>query len=662
MGATGGRSRKARGRRGDEKGRASAAGAVQAANALAAPHLIALACVFVLLALLAIRQVGSVDAGFHLRAGEHILQGHGWPRTDPFTFTLGGHPYIDTSWGYQVTIALAHRVLGAPGLVLFHAGLVMGIFLLVCLTARLGPADPASLVVLLLAGVLASEMRFEARPELLSYFLLAAVLYVLHRHAERRGAPLWVLPAVFLVWANMHSLFILGWAALVCFVLGMWLRDRSLDRPLALWSAGSIAVAILNPYGWRGVVFPFTLATRMQAENPFAQSIGEFVSPLALRLSEQFPFYPRVPIGMFRLLAVLSLAALLPLILKRRFWCVLLWLVYAPLAARMIRNVPLLIVACLPGTIWGLHATGILDGLGLRGRAGRWLRAGVVGLSAAAALAVGLRVVNDAYYLACRREDRFGWSWNRIALPIDASRFAGRAGLRGPMLNHLNFGGTLMWWQREPVFIDGRLEVVGEAFFEEYRRALSSEQALEDCVARYGIRWLVFPYAISPELLGRVSRDRRWRLAYVDHLAALFVREGPEAEGLVDPALKRDLAAPPRAPDSRSLPGLGDKPRRSGSARWLSGFVSRQAFPVEDFNRGLFHLFRSEPETAGRFFARAIASSEGSYHEIYNDLAAALYRQRRYDEAAGCYRIVLEDDPASRVARERLAEIESRGH
>jgi hypothetical protein len=42
---------------------------------------IALVAVFGLLAILATRQVSSLDVGFHLKAGEHILAGNGWPET-----------------------------------------------------------------------------------------------------------------------------------------------------------------------------------------------------------------------------------------------------------------------------------------------------------------------------------------------------------------------------------------------------------------------------------------------------------------------------------------------------------------------------------------------------------------------------------------------------
>jgi len=169
-----------------------------------------LGLVLLVLALAALRQVSSPDVGFHLEAGNHILSGKGWPATDPFTYTVTDHPYLDTSWGFQVLLSLAERVAGAPGMVLFHVALTLVLFWLVARTARLVSGESCVLLLLLLLGGIASEPRFEVRPEMLSYTLLAWVLYLLHRHAEGLGTRLWLLPPIFLVWVNLHGLFVLG--------------------------------------------------------------------------------------------------------------------------------------------------------------------------------------------------------------------------------------------------------------------------------------------------------------------------------------------------------------------------------------------------------------------------------------------------------------------
>lgn len=616
--------------------------------------------VFVLMGCLALRQASSGDVGFHLAAGEYILEGNGWPRTDPFTFTVSDHPYIDTSWGYQVVLALLERAGGAPGFVVFHTGLVVLMLSLVYRTARLAPVEPCTLLVLLLLGGLACEMRFDVRPEVLSYTFLAWVLYLVHRHAEGLRSPLWLLPPTFLLWVNAHSLFVLGWIALACFALGLLVRDRRFDRRLLGWSAGSVAVSFVNPYGWKAIAFPLTLVTRFKHANVFNETIGEFTSAFDLGLSTKFPFYPRVPIHSFYVLFALTAIALLVLLRRRRWWCALLWLPFAYLSFKMVRNIPLLVVACLPGTAWSISLERIAAWLRLRAPTrGTLLRVVTVGVAAAAIL-LTLRVYNDAYYIASRRQDRFGTGWNRLTQPMAGTSYAERGGLDGPVLNHLNFGGYLIWARSRPVFIDGRLEVMGERFFSEYRKILGAEHLLEAAVDRYGIEWVVFPYRVGPSLLRHLSGDARWTLAYVDPLAAIFARSARLDPTRVDATAleaQRRAEFPPAVTD---VPGLRGMPRRSKAAHWLSGLARRERFPTEPFYLGLFHYWRGETEAAASRFAEAIRASDGVYFEIYQNLGSALYRLGRYDDAAECYRIVLEERPSFSVARQRLADIERR--
>jgi len=548
-----------------------------------------LACRFALFAslllaaLLALRQVDSLDVGFHLRAGNHMLDGQGWPRTDPFTFTLREHDYVDTSWGYQVLIAAVERANGPAGLVLLHAALVVATFALLARTARLGPADPTLLAALLLLGTLACEMRFAVRPELLSYLMLAGVIHLLQRHAEGERAPLPLLPLAFLLWANCHSLFVLGWAALGCFLVGSFLRSFELDRRLALWSLASLVAPLVNPYGLRGVIFPFTLLSRFDASNPFQQEIGEFVSPFDFQALDAQPFHPALAVWSFRVFVALGTLALIGLLRKKRFAEALLVLVFAWPSVRMLRNTPILVVAALPA---------LSAGLVWPARIARF-RTVLPVLVAVFAVLLALRVKSNAYTIDDRREHRTGLGWNESVLPVEAAEFVARAQLEGPMLNHLNFGGWLMWALDRPVFIDGRLEVVGEEFFLEYRRALDSQEALQTCVERWGIRWMIFPYATFPRLLGRMSADSRWTLVHADPVGVVFVRAAPGVAPPTDPALASVLA--PEPVRLEGLPGLdAGPPRPTRFQRWIEGFHSPQRFPSRE------HTSLSSTSTAAR--------------------------------------------------------------
>jgi tetratricopeptide (TPR) repeat protein len=619
---------------------------------LAWPHRIALGLVLLLIGLFALRQVASPDIGFHLTAGNYILSGNGWPQTDPFTYTVNDHAYIDTSWGYQVCLALLERISGAPGMILIHVVLVLTVFSLVALTTRTVPGEISLLIPLLLLGGVAAEPRLEVRPELLSFTFLALVLYLLHRHAEGLRSPLWLLPPIFLAWTNSHSLFVLGWVAMGCFLVGLLLKRKRVDWSLLGWTAASVAIGLVNPYGWRALAFPLTLLTRMRGENVFSRNIGEFASPLAYVRSEQLMFY-LAPIVCFFVFALLVLLSLRSLLRQKRFWCVLLAAAFLPLSLIMFRNIPLLTVACLPGAVWGLSFGRVLDAIKLRGRPRRWVRHAFLGSLVVLVVVLGWRVCTDAYYVSARRLERFGLGWNALVLPIDAADYVRRVALPGRMLNHLNFGATLMWSLDEPVFIDGRLEVMGEEFYQEYRQALDSRAGLQAAVERHAIDWIIFPYRLRPHLLTGLARDPDWRLVYADHLAAIFVARGPGVARLVDETV-RDVERP-RGPvvDVAALPGLGRVPRSTPLDRWLAGLIRRQQYPTESFNRGVLHAYLGQHARAAGEFAKAIRESGGDYYETYNNLGSALFAMGRLEDARACYRIYLEDLPLYRRERRR---------
>jgi len=142
----------------------------------------------------------------------------------------------------------------------------------------------------------------------------------------------------------------------------------------------------------------------------------------------------------------------------------------------------------------------------------------------------------------------------------------------------------------------------------------------------------------------------------VDHLAALFLRDGPGAEALVDASVPR-LNSSPQAPVELSrLPGLGGQPRSSRLRRWLNGLWSRQDYPMRPFAAGLFHFSRHEARPAEIQFAEAIVRSAGAYPETYNNLGAVLLEQGRFEEAGECLEIYLSELPFYRLETRKATE------
>src|SRR5215467_5544433 len=63
------------------------------------------------------------DLWWHIKVGDDILRTHHFPTTDPYSWTVAGHPWIAYEWLGEVFLALVNRLGGIPGLAAFLIGL-----------------------------------------------------------------------------------------------------------------------------------------------------------------------------------------------------------------------------------------------------------------------------------------------------------------------------------------------------------------------------------------------------------------------------------------------------------------------------------------------------------------------------------------------------------
>src|SRR5262249_58185553 len=57
------------------------------------------------------------DTGWHIRAGELILETHAVPRRDPFSHTMAGRDWFAWEWLTDLIMATLHRHWGLAGVV-----------------------------------------------------------------------------------------------------------------------------------------------------------------------------------------------------------------------------------------------------------------------------------------------------------------------------------------------------------------------------------------------------------------------------------------------------------------------------------------------------------------------------------------------------------------
>jgi hypothetical protein len=241
--------------------------------------------------LLACYKLTDTDIWWHLRAGEWILANHRFPDLDPFTFGSADQVWIDLHWLFEVTSAAVFRVAGVPGVTLLGAATAAcSVFVSIWFRPHRLPlvAVGCWAVPLVLLGY-----RLDPRPELFSLLFLAVFLAILEL-ARRRPAVVWALPAVEVLWVNMHGLFVLGPVVYLLFVVGQVINGRLMrtddptqpPSPVArrhYWGgfAAVLACCLANPYGLRGAMLPLELFPKISnPANDYKTYIDEFFSPL----------------------------------------------------------------------------------------------------------------------------------------------------------------------------------------------------------------------------------------------------------------------------------------------------------------------------------------------------------------------------------------------
>lgn len=605
--------------------------------------LVTLTAIAVVLLLLPAK-VSDTDVWFHLRAGEWLLGGGGFPTTDPFSYTAD-QPWIGTSWLFQVPLALAHRAAGLAGITLWNALLVLVAFGGLVRTGRRRGVPWPELAALLALALLACSPRLMPRPESFTLIFLAIALWLTDRALAGHTRALWLFLPLQAAWVNSESLYPLGLAVLAAGLLEALRRARSGAKPGRPWAialAGGLAVSLLNPHGLRGALLPLRMAKLVADPNDiFHRGVFELMSA----------FDPRMPFGsvvFFFLLAAVVLAIALPRRRQLDLFAILVLAGFGYLALSSVRNIPLFALA---GSFIALRLAGPeaaaapRTALGASGVAPRVTALARLGLALAFGfLAVG--ILTSSFYTSLHLGKRFGLGLDDRLFPTTSLTALRRAGPPPRVMNDHALGHYLIWELRPgtQVFLDGRSEVCRPATLAAMLPVFASAAAFDARAERDGVRYALLGHRrdyLDPLLAGLASHPR-WTLEAWDPAGLLFHRDAEAAPPM-------ELAPP--APIA--LP----RPRPRGwLARWFAP-AGREAGAREiGLARALLVIGR--PEAAAVHALRAAQAAPWE-PEAFNQLGGALARLGRFDEARDALQACLAIDPRYTLAMMNLGATEA---
>ena len=614
----------------------SAAGAASAAAVLGTVAAFCLTC------------VTDSDLFWHLATGDLIRRTGQVPTSDTFSYTAYGLPWVDIHWLYQVLVSYLNEVAGLAAVEVAKTLLIVGLFAWLWRRGR-RVAGPALCGATLLLAALACQERFLTRPEIVSWWLMAATLAILGPAGEtetaaRRRRLLWVgMPLLVVLWVNVQALFILapaltGLALVAAAARAAWRPAAAWDGPAApATQAGDLlasvalqsVAALVNPAGARALRLPFEdFFQHLGGRTTLSQSIAEFRPPLS--------GYLVTP----AIVAFVAFAALTAVVLAadRRRVPVLDWLVagatfYVALRAR--RNIPIFVIATVPIVL--RHAAPHVAAL-VAGARRRASLAGSLAVAAAAALLI-VSVVTNQFFLHPPTERWFGVGLIPGYFPEESARFVDRARLPGRAFSSLWAGGYLIktWDRDRRVFIDGRNDPFVHGVLESYLKAIADPEYFASLVDKYQITAVLWPHQRALEarpLLKWLAEGHGWVMGHLDPGGVVYVRND-----MMTPTLQR-------------LEHFGTGLPRVALYADLRRQLAAEPFagpPIREVALGEFFSVTGDPQGAAEFLQPAVEALPRSA-TLRQEYGLALERQGKRAEARAEYEEAVRLDPRLTLA------------
>lgn len=386
------------------------------------------------------------DFGWHISSGQYILE-HGVPSHDIYSYTMPTFPWIHHEWLADTGNYLVYHYLGGyTALAVLYAGLWTAALWLITHAAK-------QRLLILFAAILI--LPFAGIRAITWSMVFSAILIRLSNAQSDRAR--WCIPAIMLLWANMHGSFVVGLA----YLAWRWLTKRELTSGLILLT--SVAVSIITPYGAGMYVEVFRTMTD---------------ASLHTNISEWMPLQLSLGIGIFTGIWFAML------VFEKRPWhkkIIRFETLLLLMALSSVRQAPLFVLFALPTVLAGIKK---LPKPTITASVKRMIIAAVVLL-----LSVNIVLAAVEMHTSVSLDRESGYP-SAIAAKLRAEP------CNGNVFAGYNYGGYLIWKvPGEKLFIDGRMpswSLNGDDIMADYIKITKSPSFRQQEFARYHITCVVW--------------------------------------------------------------------------------------------------------------------------------------------------------------------------
>ncbi len=589
-----------------------------------------------------------------------------------YSYTEPDQTFYNHHWLSGVIFYLFDKMAGFEALVILKVAVLLSAFLLLFATA-LKKSNFWVVAFFSIPTIIILAERSDVRPEMFSYFFIAAYLYLLidfEKHPERK--TIFLLIPLQLLWVNMHVFFSVGIMMVGAFLFEQiivhrrHLRGNPFIKKLFILLAAVILVSLINPRGIKGVLYQYPEGPVVISENVSLDSFKKSLPP-----------WDDVSAALFTPMVFVAGAGFLLGWRRKLIFYFLATLATGILGFLILRSIAMF------GMIFLLAASANFNPLfeklknALQRESFKITRNIGVGLSAIIiAVLLYLIFIFAPQKMVEYEEPGIGVRHDSH----DSAAFFKDEKLKGPIFNDANLGSYLIYelYPQEKVFTDNRFaDAYSASFFNnDYFPAIRTEAGWQETMRKYNFNVIFFHHFIGGleerKFLSRRASDPAWALVYADAYNLIFVRDIPQNERVIqkfritpDNALQklRHLIDSSYINDQIAA---ADILNILGKTDLALGAYFKIASTWPERHRiwqvmGQMEVHKNDPTDlvlATTFFQRAIDEGAGTA-EVYSYLGLAYYKLNLIENARAAALKSLELDPEREDAIELLETIKT---
>ncbi len=472
--------------------------------------------------------LADCDTGFHIKAGEYMIQTRSIPKHDPFSLFSPPMPWPTHEWLSDVVMASIAKMSGLSGVVIFFIFMISVAYSLLFKVLRANKGNIIIDIILIVLVLITSQMHWMARPHMFTILFLIAWYYVLESFQNDWNNFLYLLPPIMLLWVNLHGGFILGFITIIVYLLYNSMKSYLSEgsekeihtrkvKYFFLATMASAIVSLVNPKGFHTLLFPFdVVSNRLIMDN-----YSEFLSP-------NFHYGPVTPFRYFLLLMIACFG-----IFKEKLNIIelALVLIFTNMSLFSARYIPLFAMIVAP--ILSKHGNIMLNQTNNKVTDLIVKKAKVQESIDESARGYVWPVVAILVVVGFAAGNRINFKFDEKIKPVAAVEFIKKEHFPGNMYNNDEFGDYIIYsaYPMYKVFFDGRADIYGNEKLQENLNVLNMRLGWEKIFEKYNINWVI--YKTDSALSQCMVLKKDWKLVYLDNVASIYIKNIQKNEYLI---------------------------------------------------------------------------------------------------------------------------------